>query len=479
MAEILSISSQIAALVEQYRLSISKPARRLEDRRTTLNTRLTVLAELRSKLTALHTLAKDLKATGSLSKFSVFSVESSLPTIVTGTATSTAAAGTHTLLVTQLAKADTVISSQLSAGATGIADTEGAGTKTIRITVNGVSTDVSFAVEAGQSNETVLNNIAAAINAASGVGVTASVVADTTGTRRLVLTSKQTGSTNAVSLQDVSGTVLASIGLGADVITNRTASSGTTGGYLYSSMDLLDAKFKLDGIDIVRGTNSVSDVLTGVTLELKATQAPTDAPVTLKIGTDKEKVKTTIQDFIKAYNEALTFLRSKTSVNPDNKTREILASDQVFKDLWIRMRAIVGGVVSSVTTGNPSLLSDIGIKAASDGTLSLSDTAAFEDALLSDVRKVSDLFNSSNGIAVQLSDLLSLFTSSGGQIDIVQNGTQNQLTSIKAALQRTNAQIDRRVEAFRIQFEALQNALNRITLQSQAISRISMQLYGY
>lgn len=479
MAEILNISSQIAALVEQYRLSISKPARRLEDRRTTLNTRLTVLAELRSKLTALHTLAKDLKATGSLSKFSVFSVESSLPTIVTGTATSTAAAGTHTLLVTQLAKADTVISSQLSAGATGIADTEGAGTKTIRITVNGVSTDVSFAVEAGQSNETVLNNIAAAINAASGVGVTASVVADTTGTRRLVLTSKQTGSTNAVSLQDVSGTVLASIGLGADVITNRTASSGTTGGYLYSSMDLLDAKFKLDGIDIVRGTNSVSDVLTGVTLELKATQAPTDAPVTLKIGTDKEKVKTTIQDFIKAYNEALTFLRSKTSVNPDNKTREILASDQVFKDLWIRMRAIVGGVVSSVTTGNPSLLSDIGIKAASDGTLSLSDTAAFEDALLSDVRKVSDLFNSSNGIAVQLSDLLSLFTSSGGQIDIVQNGTQNQLTSIKAALQRTNAQIDRRVEAFRIQFEALQNALNRITLQSQAISRISMQLYGY
>ncbi|HXF99322.1 MAG TPA: flagellar filament capping protein FliD [Bacteroidota bacterium] len=479
MAEILNISSQIAALVEQYRLSISKPARRLEDRRTTLNTRLSVLAELRSKLTALHTLAKDLKATGSLSKFSVFSVESSLPTIVTGTATSTAAPGTHTLLVTQLAKADTVISSQLSASATGIADTEGAGTKTIRITVNGVSTDVSFAIEAGQSNETVLNNVAAAINAASGAGVTASVVADTTGTRRLVLTSKQTGSTNAVSLQDVSGTVLATIGLGADVITNRTASSGTAGGYLYSSVDLLDAKFKLDGIDIVRGTNSVSDVLTGVTLDLKATQAPTDTPVTLKIGTDKEKVQTTIQDFIKAYNEALTFLRSKTSVNPDNKTREILASDQVFKDLWIRMRAIVGGVVSSVTTGNPSLLSEIGIKAASDGTLSLSDTAAFEDALLSDVRKVSDLFNSSNGIAVQLSDLVSLFTSSGGQIDIVQNGTQDQLTSIKAALQRTNAQIDRRVEAFRIQFEALQNALNRITLQSQAISRISMQLYGY
>lgn len=479
MPEIQNISSQIDALVQQYRLSISKPARRLEDRRTSLNARLSVLNELRSKLTALQTLARDLKATGILSKFNAFKVESSLPAIATATATSAAAAGTHTLLVTQLAKADTVISSQLTSTATGIADTEGPGTKTVRLTVNGVVTDVSFEIQEGQTNATVLSNLASAINAASGAKVTASVVADTSGTSRLVLTSKETGSANAVTLEDVSGTVFTSIGLGADIVANRTASTGTTGGYLYSATDLLDAKFKLDGIDITRGSNSVSDVLTGVTLELKATQGVNDTPVVLKVGVDSEKVKTAVTDFIKAYNEALSFLHAKTSVNPDNKTREILAGDQVFKELKIRLRAIVGGAVDSVASGNPSLLAEIGIKAARDGTLSLSDTAAFEDALLSDVRKVSDLFNSTNGIAVQLSDLLTGFTSVGGQIDIAQNGTQDQLTNVKTALQRTNAQIDRRVEVFRIQFESLQSALNRISLQSQAISRISLQLYGY
>jgi len=474
-----NISSQIDSLVQQYRLSIGKPARRLEDRKTSLNARLSVLAELKSKLTALHALAKDLKATGALSKFSAFSVDGSLPSIVTATATSTAAVGMHTLLVTQLAKADTVISSQLSSAATTISATEGAGTKTVRLTVNGVSVDVSFEIQDGDTNSQVLSRLASAVNAASGSKVSASVINDTTGTSRLVLTSKESGSTNAITLEDVTGSVFNTIGLGADVVANRTATSGTAGGYLYSSVDLLNAKFKLDGVDIVRGTNSVSDVLTGVTLELKAVQNPNDTPVSLKIGVDKAKVKTAVEDFLKVYNEALSYLQAKTSVNPDNKTRDILASDQVFKGLRISLRAVMSSAVSSVLSGNPAVLADIGIKANADGRLSLSDAAKFEDALASDVRKVADLFNSTDGIAVRLSNVLEGFTTFGGQIDIARNGTQDQLSNVSAALKRANAEIDRKVLAFRTQFEALQNALNRISLQSQAISRLSQQLYGF
>lgn len=478
MPEITGISSQIESLVAQYRYSISKKVTSLETRKTSLNARLSVLTDLKSKLAALNTMAKDLKATGTSSKFNVFSVDSSLSSVVTATATSSAAAGTHTLLVTQLAKADTVISSQLTSAATTISTTESAGTKSIRITVNGTSTDLSFAIAAGESNSTVLGNIAAAINASSAVGVTASVVSDTSGTSRLVFTSKQTGSTQAVSMSDLSGTVLNTIGLGAGVISGRTVSTATTGGFLYSSTSLLDAKMKLDGIDITRTTNSVSDVLTGVTLDLKGVQASSDTPVTLKIGSDKTKIKIIVEDFIKTYNDALTFLSAKTSVNPDKKTREILASDQGFKDLKISLRGLIGSAVSSVTSGNPSLLSEIGITASSTGTLSL-NSSKFDDALASDVRKVSDLFNSSNGIAVRLNALVETFASTNGQIDIAKDGTQSALSSVKTNLERTNAQIDRKVKLFRDQFLALQSALNRINQQSQTFSRLSMSLYGY
>lgn len=478
MSDVFGIAGQIDSLVQQYRLSISSPVRRLENQRTSLNARMSALGDLRSKLAALNTYAKDLKATGTSSKFNVYTAESSLPNVLTATAVSSASSGTHTLLVTQLAKADTVISSQLNAASTAIADAEGAGTKTFSLTINGTTTNIDVDLEAGEANSSVLTKMADAINA-SGASVTASVISDTTGTRRLVFTSKETGSTQAVSMSDVSGTLLSAIGLGAGVISGRTASTSTTGGYLHSSTSLLDSRFKLNGIDITRGSNSVSDVLTGVTLELKGVQSESDTPVTLTVRSDKAKLKTTIEDFIKSYNEALTYVQSKTSVNAESRTREIFASDQIFKNLRFDLRSLMSGPVSGVQSGNPTMLSEIGITVAANGTLSLSDAAKFEDIIASDVRKVSELFNSANGVAVRLNTLLDPFTAIGGQLDISQNGTRDQISNVRSALDRTNRQIDLRVKAFRAQFESLQSALNRINAQSQAISRITTQLYGY
>jgi flagellar hook-associated protein 2 len=477
MATISTVTNQqIESLVQQYRLSISNPVTLLENRRTSLNARLSVLAELKAKLSAVNTLAKELKATGNLSAFNGTTFESSLSAVATGTATAAASAGTHSLLVTQLAKADKIISSQLSSAATTIATQEGPGTKTMSISVNGNAVEASFEIAEGDSNNTILTKMAAAVNA-SAADVTASVVTDTTGTSRLVFTSKQSGSAQAISLTDVSGTVLDSIGLNDSVIAGRTASTATTGGFLYASTALLDAKFKLDGIDITRGTNSISDVLTGVTFELKGVQAVTDTPVTLSIGSDKAAIKTKVQDFLKAYNEALSYLNAKTSVNPENKTREILASDQVFKSLRINLRSVLASAVGSVTSGNPSMLAEVGIRTAADGTLSLSDTAAFDGAVTSSVKKISDLFNSADGIAVRLNALLETFTATGGQLEIAHNGTNNQLSSIKAALTRNTVQINARVESFRKQYESLYNAMTKISLQSQTItSLISMLL---
>ncbi len=142
------------------------------------------------------------------------------------------------------------------------------------------------------------------------------------------------------------------------------------------------------------------------------------------------------------------------------------------------MRSIIGSSISSVTSGNPSLLSQIGIKTNADGTLSLSDMTTFDEALASNPKKISDLFNSSNGIGTQLNTLMETFTATGGQLEIAQNGTNNQLTNIATSLTRTNAQINLKVESFRKQYESLYNAMTRISLQSNTISTLLTQLYG-
>ena len=64
-----------------------------------------------------------------------------------------------------------------------------------------------------------------------------------------------------------------------------------------------DAVISVDGIDVTRPSNTVDDVLPGVTLNLKA---PSDSPVTLTIKHDTEGIKKQLMDFVGAYNRTVT-----------------------------------------------------------------------------------------------------------------------------------------------------------------------------
>ncbi len=464
-------STTIDSLAQQYRISQRKPVLSLENRKTNISARLSALADIKAKLDALFSTVKDLSLTGASSKFLSFAASSSATAIATVSASSVASKGTHSLVVTQLAKADTIVSSQLASTGTGVLSAAGTGEKTIRLSVNGVDTEVTISLEAGDTNTTVMSKIAAAVNG-SAAGVSASVVADTPTTSKLVFRSKETGSANAISLEDVSGSLLQSIGLNSQDVSQRIAATGTTGGFLYSDAATLDANFNVDGIDIIRGSNSVSDVLAGVTIELKGIHAPGDQPVSISVGVDKSAVRATIDKFIKAYNEALGTITAKLAVDPDTKVREIFAGDITFRNLRMNLRTIGSEVVSSAAPGNPRLLSDIGIKTNADGTLSISDTAALDAALDSDIAKVADLFSSSNGIAVRLKALTEVFVSTGGQLDTTTNSLNNQLTSITSQIKRFDEQLDKRVEHFRDDFARAQSAIAIAAQQQQMISTI-------
>jgi flagellar hook-associated protein 2 len=464
-------STTIDSLAQQYRISQRKPVLSLENRKTNISARLNALADIKTKLDALFSTVKDLSLTGASSKFLSFAASSSATAIATVSASSAASKGTHSLVVTQLAKADTIVSSQLASTGTGVVSAAGTGQKTIRLSVNGVDTEVSISLEAGDTNSTIMSKIATAVNE-SAAGVNASVVADTPTTSKLVFRSKDTGSGNAISLEDVSGSLLQSVGLNSQDLSQRIAATGTTGGFLYSDAATLDAKFNVDGIDIIRGSNSVNDVLTGVTIELKGIHAPGDQPVSISVGVDKSAVRATIDKFIKAYNEALSTITAKLAVDPDTKVREIFAGDITFRNLRMNLRTIGSGVVSSVAPGNPRLLSDIGIKTNADGTLSISDTAALDAALDSDIAKVADLFSSPNGIAVRLKSLTDVFVSTGGRLDTTTNSLNSQLTSVTSQIKRFDEQLDKRVEQFRDDFARAQSAIAIAAQQQQMISSI-------
>ncbi len=225
-------------------------------------------------------------------------VKSTDAAAVTGTADpSTAADGSaptasYTVTVGQVAVAQTNVGSTLSSEqASGLAP----GTYSVNVKGNdGAGTTVSFTVKAGDSNATVLGNLASAVNAST-AGVAASVERDTTnGTSRLVLSARATGTGGAFTVADVTGVAVHATGIGT---TTRAAA---------------DAAYTVNGTAFTSQTNDVA-VAPDVHLTLHGASA---APVVLTVGPDADRIAAAAGALADAVNDARTTLDARRGRYP-------------------------------------------------------------------------------------------------------------------------------------------------------------------
>jgi flagellar hook-associated protein 2 len=472
----VSSATTLDSLVSQYRASISQPVTDLQNRQSDLNNRLSALGTLQTKLSTLSTDATNFGFSGTNSPFLKYAVQSSDPTIVTATATSLASAGSHTLKVSQLASNDALLSGRLSLAAVSGMTANTTFAFSVKVG-SGQSRSVNVQLGAATTNGDVMNAIAAAVNNDSVLNplVTASVVKVTETESRLVLTSKTSGASNAISA--VGGDFSSLLGLAGVDFTQRTASTSTAAGFVKSGIaaDSLNAKFTFDGIDISRESNAVNDVIPGVTLSLKAVQADSAAPISLQTAIDKDSVVKSIQGYITDYNSVISYVQSQTSIDATTKTRGVLAADSSTLSMRSSLRALTGGVVSGTQPGNPQCLADLGITINRDGTMVLGDTSTLEAAITSDIRKVSDLFTNSagTGIANQMKTQLNALIGSGGSIASTTSGLRNQVSSITDRITKMNTQLDNKASAFRDQYAQVQVLMAQAQRTQQMVALFS------
>jgi flagellar hook-associated protein 2 len=466
MASLSSLSSSSSALdqmVAQYEATLMGPVTNLQNRVSDLNSRISALTSLKSKLSTLSSTINKLALKGTLSPFMTYAVSMSDATVANATATSYAQPGTHTLKVNQLASNDMVLSSSVTA-----ADDSGLS----------ANTAYSFSLQVGNgdvrtisvnlsstTNKDVLSAVASAINADSELAgkISASVI-NVDGTHsRLVITADDSGASNAIT--SIGGDFQSLLGFGAVDFSGRTGSTATGAGFAKSgaAADVLNAKFTLDGIDMTRETNAVDDGLQGVTLNLAAPQKDTDSAVTFTVAVDKDAVKNTIQEFVTNYNAVVSYLKTNTSTDATTKTRGVLTDDASARSIRNSLRQIIGNVVPGVKTGNPKLLSDIGLSIGTDGTLSISDSAKLDAVLSKDIAQVADLFSNDagNGLANQLKMQLDSYTSLGGAIELTSANYRSQIQSMNDRISSLNDQINKKGEAYRVQFAQIEVLLQQ------------------
>jgi len=225
----------------------------------------------------------------------------------------------------------------------------------------------------------------------------------------------------------------------------------------------------VDGLTFYRDSNTVSDVLDGVTLTLHGTTTSSES---FQIASDAAAVRKEVEDFLNAYNDVIHFLKEKTSFNSETDSRGVLAGEGIYRSLRSGLRDIMTSKITGVESGNPEYLSEIGITAQRDGTLSITDSEKFESALASGSSAIADLFNSSDGVATQVEELVEQYTSIGGFIDDSQDNITNRIENLDNRISRMDALLARREEQLRIQFSRMQETATLLRNQQTMFQNI-------
>ena len=343
---------------------------------------------------ALDTLQAALPALQDPSQLAGFSATVADKNIASATTTSDAVAGNYSLLVNNLATVATATSAPLSG-------TAAIGTGTLTIAVGGASTVINI-----DSTNNTLAGIAAAINSSPNVGVSASVITTTDGSR-LVLTGTATGAANQIAVTPSGGDG----GLAALALTTVPAQ---------------DASFSINGFPATSGSNVVANAISGVTINLQQASAPA-TPTTLTVSPDTSSAQTSIDAFVTAVNGVLSSIQTLTSYNPSTQVAGPLNGNATLEAFQNQLQSILGQFTGS--GGAVKSLTDLGITAGTDGTYTTDDTT-LGNALSASLASVGNLLGGPNGIATQINTLVNGYTQPGGLLATINQGLQTSLTNV-------------------------------------------------
>ena len=386
---------------------------------------------------------------------------SSDTTKVSVTATNgSALAGISDISVTTLAAAQRNKSNQYSSTTQSL---NGGSAFTLTITP-GTGSATNVTVSAGSDTPA---GIVSAINKAN-AGVTATLLAEdaSSSNYRIVLT----GATGAANTFAVSSTLADS-----DLGFHDTGNGNTTDNAgIKSIQNPANASLTYNGISITRSTNSINDVISGVTLSLNGTHTG-GATTSINVVSDKSTLKTQLKDLVTIYND-VQYAISELS-DPDSEEEEVGGS--LAKDYAV-IRAVRDAIYDAVTadsstpSGDITALRDIGVTLTRTGELSF-DEATYDEVAASSFSDISIMLSAgttnqsrydgqSQGLAVDAIEELETLTDSVSGIFV------KRTQSAAAAVLRYESDLD----ALELRYEAIyQRYVDQFTVMESLVNSLN------
>lgn len=358
-------------------------------------------------------------------------------------ASNAAAAGSHTIIVNHLAQT----SSQYSDKITNVSDTLSG---SVTITVNGQCQTLPV-------TGLTLTQLAASINGAS-VGVSASVVKDTTGSR-LSLVSRISGAVGQISLSS----------------SLSDEATGTAIGF-QQGMQGTDASLNVDGLDTTSASNNVTGLIPGVTFQLLSVSPNVNQPVQVQIINDNSSIEQAMNAFVTAYNAVATDIKTQEGKDSNGNPEPLYGDPTVA----LIQNQLTQGLLSGVASGSIKSLTQLGISVDQYGHMTL-DASALDDALNQNFSDVQGFLQNANSFGNAFSSVLNGLssTSTKGVIYLALQQNSAQETALNKNISDQETRIANDKTRLTAQLNEANQILQSIPDQVNEVNQLYSAITGY
>ncbi|MBP9119974.1 MAG: flagellar filament capping protein FliD [Ignavibacterium sp.] len=331
----------------------------------------------------------------------------------------------------------------------------------LKLTVTDSSKYISISGDTG----TLVSELGISVDqekGASGI-VSATSFSPSNGLSQISLTAKNSGAGFKIDeLSDLSGGMLDQFGL--NLGTTRTAfiqneSGADTAGYVHNT-SILNSKIVFNGLNIERNSNSISDLVSGVTLSLKSVMAVDDNDVTVDVANDVAAVKAKIDEFITSFNDVYNYIKTNTSSS--DGVRGVLLGDASGSSLLSLLSSTAYSPISGLGSGTINSLTEMGITFNSNTGLSITDSSQLTNALENNIEEVEQTFNSDSGIAANLYNKLLPYTGYNGYLTARKNTIDGNIKSTSDSITKIQTKIEKDSEVLRNRYIQLQSQLSTL-----------------
>ena len=238
-----------------------------------------------------------------------------------------------------------------------------------------------------------------------------------------------------------------------------------------------DAKIKLDGFEIELPSNKATDLIPGVTIDLK--KAKPGEEISIEITEDVEKIGGKITTLVDNINGVLKFIKEQNTLDEKTDTSRTLGGDLTLTQIESRIRSAVFTPI--MTESGPHRIGDFGITFERSGLLKF-DQEKFQSSLSANYIAVSQTMTGSfttqggkvNGFIDMLEDAAkSLLSAPNGILSTRKSGLQSQIGQIDRQIANRQRMVAQKEEILKAKFARLEETMSKIKGQGAGLAGLA------